>query len=261
MAVGGDCATCHGSDWDSLHPTTAFNHSGLVTVGATGCASCHDDTLISTAAETHNACASCHDAASGALIGSAIGQTGTGDCISCHSGTWESLHPTTTFDHSGLVTVGATSCATCHDDTLVSAAAETHNACASCHDADTGALIGSAIGQSGLGDCATCHSGSWEAEHTPELSHTTLVTVGATNCANCHDDTLISAAAETHNACASCHDADGALISSAVGTPSPSVATVRPVMAATGTACIRQRPTPRLVTVGGSSCATATMTP
>ncbi len=194
FATGGDCATCHGSAWETLHPTTNFDHSGIVTVAATGCASCHDDTLISAAAETHNACASCHDATSGALIGSAIGQTAPGDCTSCHSGTWDSLHPTTTFDHSSLVTVAATSCADCHDDTLISAAAETHNTCASCHDAATGALIGSATGQSGAGDCATCHSGSWEAEHTPELSHTALVTVGATDCASCHDDTLVSAA-------------------------------------------------------------------
>ena len=75
FADGGDCATCHGSAWDAVHPTTNFNHGGLVTVGATGCADCHDDTLISAAAETHNACTSCHDAATGALIGSAIGQT------------------------------------------------------------------------------------------------------------------------------------------------------------------------------------------
>ncbi len=122
---------------------------------------------------------------------------------------------------AAIVTVGSTGCADCHNDTLISAAAETHNACASCHDATTGALIGSAIGTSFAvgGDCTTCHSGTWEAEHPTVNDHTSLVTVGATNCAACHDDTLISAATETHNACASCHDATtGALIGSAIGT-------------------------------------------
>ena len=218
FAIIGDCTTCHGGTWSALHPTTSFNHDSLVTVGATGCASCHDDTLVSAAPETHNACTSCHDAATGALIGSAIGQTGTGDCTTCHTGTWDTMHPTTAFNHGGLVTVGATACASCHDDTLVSAAAETHNTCASCHDTATGTLIGSAFGQTGSGDCTTCHTGTWEAEHTPELSHTALVTVGSTSCADCHDDTLVSAATETHNACASCHDANGGLIGSAIGT-------------------------------------------
>ena len=65
----------------------------------------------------------------GALLGSATGKFAPGDCTTCHSGNWDALHPTTAFDHSGLVTVGTTSCTGCHDDTLISAAAETHNAC------------------------------------------------------------------------------------------------------------------------------------
>jgi hypothetical protein len=185
-------------------------------VGATGCASCHDDTLVSAAAETHNACSSCHNAATGALIGSAIGQTTPGDCTSCHSGTWDAMHPTTTFDHSGLVTVGATSCADCHDDTLISAAPETHNACVSCHETGTGALIGSAIGQTGSGDCATCHTGSWDALH-PNHGHT--VAVGAADlssgisCGSCHAVANWSEIDTQHNvdtngagSCATCHN-------------------------------------------------------
>ena len=78
-------------------------------------------------------------------------------------GTWETTH-TTDPGHTGIV-VAATSCADCHDDTLVSAAPDTHNACTSCHDTGTGVLIGSAIGQTGLGDCTNCHSGTWDAEH------------------------------------------------------------------------------------------------
>ncbi len=76
FAAGGDCITCHTNTWETDHPTTAFNHGNLVTVGATGCADCHSDTLVSAATETHNACVSCHDANTGVLIGSAVGQTG-----------------------------------------------------------------------------------------------------------------------------------------------------------------------------------------
>ena len=180
FAIGGDCATCHTGTWEAEH-TPALSHTALVTVGATSCADCHDDTLISAAADTHNACASCHDAATGALIGSAIGITfaGGGDCASCHSGTWDALHPTTTTNHGIIVTVGATGCADCHDDTLVSAAADTHNACTTCHDAGSGDLIGSAFGQSGSGDCATCHTGTWEALHpTTTTDHSGIVTAG-----------------------------------------------------------------------------------
>ncbi len=70
----------------------------------------------------------------------------------------------------------------------------------------------------GGGDCAACHGGTWDVEHTPAIDHTALVTVGTTDCANCHNDTLVSAAAETHNACGSCHDADGGLVGTAIGT-------------------------------------------
>ena len=222
-AGGGDCATCHSGTWDAEH-TPAIDHTSLVTVGSTGCADCHDDTLVSAAAETHSACASCHDI-DGGLISTAVGQDFTtgGDCATCHGSAWDALHPTTNFDHGGIVTVGATGCADCHDDTLISAAAETHNACNSCHDATTGALIGSAIGQTAPGDCTTCHSGTWDALHpTTAYDHGVIVTVAATSCASCHDDTLVSAAAETHNACNSCHDAaTGALIGSAIGQAAP----------------------------------------
>ena len=179
FAISGDCTRCHTGTWEAEH-TPATDHTGLVTVAATSCADCHDDTLVSAATTTHNACSSCHDAATGALIGSAIGQTGSGDCTSCHTGTWDALHPTTTTDHSVLVTVGASSCASCHDDTLISAATDTHNDCTSCHDATTGALIGSAVGNPAPTDCATCHTGTWEALHpTTTTDHSVLVTVGA----------------------------------------------------------------------------------
>ena len=217
-AGGGDCATCHTGTWDALHPTDP-GHTGIV-VASTSCANCHDDTLVSAAPETHNACTSCHDSGTGALIGSAVGNPTPTDCTTCHTGTWETTH-TTDPGHTGI-TVGATGCADCHDDTLVSAASDTHNACTSCHDSGSGALIGSAIGNPTPTDCTTCHTGTWEHNSSDTGSSHTGITVGATGCADCHDDTLVSAAPETHNACTSCHDSgSGALIGSAIGNPTP----------------------------------------
>jgi hypothetical protein len=198
-----------------LHPTTATDHSGIVTVGATGCADCHDNTLVGAEPTTHNACSSCHDANTGALIGSAAGKSAPGDCTSCHAGTWEATHTVAT-DHSGIVTVGTTSCADCHDDTLVGAATTTHNACSSCHDANTGALIGSAAGKSAPGDCTSCHTGTWDALHTYH-AHTVQLGAGdlsgGTSCGSCHAASNWTAIDTEHNvatngagSCATCHN-------------------------------------------------------
>ena len=215
-----DCTTCHTESWETKH-TTDPGHTGI-TVAATTCGgSCHDDTLVSAAPETHDACISCHDSGDGTLIGSAFGNPTPTDCTTCHTESWETKH-TTDPGHTGI-TVAATTCGgSCHDDTLVSAAPETHDACISCHDSTTGALIGSAFGNPTPTDCTTCHTESWETKHTTDPGHTGI-TVAATTCGgSCHDDTLVSAAPETHDACISCHDSgDGTLIGSAFGNPTP----------------------------------------
>ena len=129
--------------------------------------------------ETHNACVSCHAPADGSLIGSAIGNPTPTDCTTCHTGTWEEEH-TSDPGHTGIV-VASTSCATCHDDTLMDANPETHNACVSCHAPADGSLIGSAIGHPSPTDCTTCHDGTWEAEHpTTAYDHLDIVTVTGT---------------------------------------------------------------------------------
>ncbi len=136
---------------------------------------------------------------------------GGGDCVTCHSPnasvTWEVIHLTNPPSHASLVQVPATGCADCHDNTLVSAAAETHNGCTNCHDADTGALV--ALYGTDLqtfadgGDCTTCHTDTWEGTHTTNMpDHGFLVRVDATSCGDCHDDTLLADAglpgANTH---------------------------------------------------------------
>ena len=211
---GGDCATCHTGTWAGTH-TTDPGHTGI-TVGATGCADCHTDTLVSAATDTHNACTSCHDTTSGALIGAAVGNPTPTDCTTCHTGTWAGTH-TTDPGHTGI-TVGATSCASCHSDTPFIDPGDTtnHNACVSCHDTASGALTGSAVGNPTPTDCATCHTGTWDALHT---NHGHTVALGAadlsggTSCGTCHTAANWTEIDTKHNidtngagSCATCHN-------------------------------------------------------
>ena len=205
ITLGADptvCLDCHSNKLLTVHGNEDHGALGYVTGGATNCQTCHDPgaSYDGTVTVTHlGNCALCHTSPPALQPGLVAG-----DCSACHGSTWDPLHQTANYDHSGFVTVATTSCASCHDDTLISATTETHNACISCHDAANGALIGSAVGKdvSTGGDCTTCHTGAWEAEHPePTSDHTALVTVGATSCGSCHNDTLVSAERHNHHAC------------------------------------------------------------
>ena len=229
FAAGGDCTTCHTDTWENTH-TTAPDHTALVTVGTTGCGDCHSSPppLVDGAdPKVHNGCSSCHNPTTGALISLATGKSFTagGDCTTCHTDTWENTH-TTAPDHTALVTVGTTTCGNCHSNPppLVDGAdPKVHDGCSSCHDSASGALISLAVGKSfdPGGDCTTCHTDTWETMHTTNTpDHTSLVTVGTTSCSSCHSDPppLTDAGdPKVHNACSSCHDAAGGLISRAAG--------------------------------------------
>jgi hypothetical protein len=204
-----------------VHPTTTFNHGGLVTVGATDCASCHDDTLVSAAADTHNACVSCHDTNNGALIGSAIGQSGLGDCTTCHNCTWDALHP----NHGHTVALGAAdlsggmSCGNCHAvanwteiDTKHNVVTNGAGSCATCHSSSRQEVIDALTLGANPTNCLPCHSDKTVA-HADHVA-AGYVTVGGiqdvygTTCASCHDPGGASDAtvAVTHNGdCALCH--------------------------------------------------------
>ena len=242
----GSCATCHNSSRQEVIDTIALKanpthcldcHSdkqltphgsvdhvafGYVLGGTTYCLNCHVPGVDpnATVTVTHKSiCATCHTTVPALQPGI---PAGGGDCLTCHTNTWEITHTTNPPDHSSLVKVAGTSCANCHDNTLVSAAANTHNACSSCHNAD-GSLRSLAIGRDFItgGDCTTCHTDSWEATHTVnQPGHNALVQVASTSCAGCHSDPppLTNAAdPKVHNACSSCHDIDGGLVSLAFG--------------------------------------------
>ncbi len=232
FAAGGDCSTCHMDGWYTTH-TPEPSHASLVTTTGTDCAGCHDDSLLADAgmpgADTHLGCGSCHDS-DGALKGLAIGKDFTigGDCTTCHGANWGMIHtPGSEPDHSNLVTVTGTGCGSCHDDSLLADAGlpgtDTHLACSSCHNSASGALISYAIGKTFAagGNCAICHMDTWETTHTPEPSHASLVQTTGTDCASCHDNSLLADAglpgADTHLGCGSCHDTDGNLKGIAIG--------------------------------------------
>ena len=210
-----------------------------------------------------DSCSTCHNSPRQEVI-DAIAQVGTlTHCLDCHSDLYLTRH----VDHValGYVTGGATPCLNCHYLGAVNNGTVTGahlNNCLLCHTDTTNLTLLPGVPVGG-GDCVTCHTGSWEVEHTPAIDHTAIVKVGTTDCASCHTDTLTSGATETHNACGSCHNADGFLVGSAVGTNFTMAATARPAMAAPGIRCIR-RPPPTIAAWSRSvrpAAPTATPTP
>ena len=207
---------------DALHPTTTFDHSGLVTVGLTACASCHDDTLISASTETHNACASCHDATTGALTGSAVGNPAPSDCTTCHGGAFDTLHA----GHIHTVLENATDlsydppgqlCSVCHvvstwteiNDTEHNVATNGAGPCATCHSSTRQEVIDAITLGADPTICLDCHSNKLLTVHGNE-DHSALgyVTFGATSCQTCHDPGVSADGTVTviHlGTCAHCH--------------------------------------------------------
>ena len=192
FAAGGNCTTCHGADFNGAHPDTV-DHTALVNVGLTSCGDCHSGQppLVDPVdPKVHNACISCHDS-DGNLVSLAIGQNFDppgGDCSSCHTQSFETVHPAD-VDHSGIVTTTGTQCGSCHTSTLLVDPADptVHNGCSSCHDTD-GGLISLAEGVSAPGNCNDCHGADFTLIHPDTIDHTAIVTVGETSCGSCHSN-------------------------------------------------------------------------
>ncbi|MEW6428104.1 MAG: cytochrome c3 family protein [Thermodesulfobacteriota bacterium] len=217
-AGGAECTTCHGAYFASH---SNINHSTTVALAA-NCALCHTGTegtltTVPTSAadnKVHDGCATCH-AANGNLLAGVI--PGVGDCTKCH-GQYFASH--TNANHSTTVALAA-NCALCHTGTAGTATTvptsaadnKVHDGCAACHNAD-GTLVAGAT--AGAGDCTKCH-GQYFASHT-NANHTLRVADTA-NCNSCHTatagtaTTVPTSAADNrvHDACTSCHNADGSL--------------------------------------------------
>jgi|GEM_PF-1894796 len=219
------CLTCH-TNFETVH---AFldNHNSLVQVGTTSCGNCHSDPpplVDANDPKVHSTCSNCHDSEYN-RISLAAGKSFAvgGDCKTCHTDTFYTIHPPT-VDHSALVRVGTTGCGNCHNDPLPlvdSLDPKVHNACSTCHDSD-GGLISLAAGKTlaAGGDCTTCHVDSFDTIHPDTIDHSALIKVETTSCGNCHSDPppLVDPSdPKVHNACTTCHDAEGRLINDAAG--------------------------------------------
>ncbi|KPK25379.1 MAG: hypothetical protein AMJ61_12175, partial [Desulfobacterales bacterium SG8_35_2] len=222
FAAGGNCNTCHGTDFTAIHPSSGnleTAHTAIITVsGTTSCSSCHSDPPPLTDAadpKVHNDCASCHDA-NGALISLAAGKSfaAGGNCNTCHGANFTGIHPGS-VDHSLTIQL-STACASCHSapPPLVNPTDPTiHDSCGSCHDAD-GALISLAAGNNAPNECITCHGSDISTLH-PTLSASHVATPGSDYvvifATGSHDSAMVGDG-EVYIACATCHNTDLAFV-------------------------------------------------
>ena len=228
LVTGGNCITCHGDEFTTIHPDTV-DHSGLIKVGTTGCGNCHSNPpplVDPNNPKVHNACSTCH-ASNGDRISYAAGKTFSqdGDCTTCHTIPFGEIHPPT-IDHSNLVTTSGIYCSRCHNDPppLVDPNdLKVHNACSTCHD-DQGNLISLAAGKSMAvgGNCGTCHGDIFTSIHPDTVDHSQAIQV-STDCGVCHTSTALVDPNDptVHNACTTCHNSDGTLHDLAAGNPAP----------------------------------------
>ncbi|MHB8809875.1 MAG: cytochrome c3 family protein [Desulfobulbaceae bacterium] len=220
--IGGeDCQGCHAAYFDGHgHGGTAAtpNHTQTIAIDAL-CGNCHGtgksgpDAITApyiAGTEVHSAfdCMTCHSPVNGGPLGSATNWGATwsaranGTCATCHT-TAFSGH---SHNHTFLATAD---CATCHGNNVAGSnardaitapfvgATEVHaTGCATCHDAGTGALVGSANGHAAATGCIDCHidgtTTTWTSVHTavlgtvqPAVDHTGRVS-GAAACTTCH---------------------------------------------------------------------------
>ena len=162
-------------------------------------------------------------------------------CVTCHLS-----HPPIGI-HTEFVRVGTTGCANCHRDPspLVDASdPEVHDSCRTCHDENFG-LVSLAAGKSfaGSGDCVTCHTAPFAIIHPDTVDHSLALQLSP-DCSSCHTNTTLVDPADptNHDSCENCHDAEGALISLALGNTGSNdcvtchgkdISTLHPTLAAT----------------------------
>ena len=160
------------------------------------------------------------------MTGSATGKTGSNSCNDCHD-IFATVHAVT--DHSFRVAL-APDCSDCHTGTEGSVTGiylnqldnKAHDACLGCHGT-TGQLVGSATGKEGAtagtpNNCSTCH-GVFSENHASSIDHLATV-VMHNDCSGCHTTVgnfVDPVSPRTHDACTTCHDVNGRLISLAIG--------------------------------------------
>jgi hypothetical protein len=242
----GNCDLCHSSS-----PYSAANN-GIGTVAATTDGKDGDAALAEGSAGAGTpfdpavyTCSTCHpaDGNAGAFntipeahhIASPNNYAATGNCTQCHADS-----SSYAGDHTATVSL-ATNCADCHTGTegnsgptfnisTASGDNKVHDACTTCHQT-VGGLTGAGGfaqvmndggtfgGTDGGGSCEDCHTSGFTGYHTGSVNHTTMVDTYA-NCSSCHTEsgsTVAPGDPKTHDACSTCHLADGRLTGSAAG--------------------------------------------
>jgi hypothetical protein len=220
----GNCATCHNGAYlsvnalakpvthiptgaqscDVCHNTTVwrpavYNHTG---VAAGTCSSCHNGTSALGKTATHLptsvSCDVCHTNfvafAPAKMNHTGTGVAVTGNCSTCHSGTYLAInaqvkpvtHVTTTAQ-----------CDTCHTSTTTWATATyLHEAtavgrCSTCHNSVT-ALGKPSTHIPTTAQCSTCHS-NYVAFRPAQMSHTgTTGPLAIGNCSTCHNGSYLA---------------------------------------------------------------------
>jgi hypothetical protein len=235
----------HNDNCDNCHSggtyTAATNAIGSATNGVDG-----DATLAEGDAGTFaSTCTTCHpyDGNAGAFnttpeahhIASPNNYAAAGNCVQCHTDA-----STYAGDHTTTVSL-ATNCADCHSGTegnagptfnipTASGDPKVHDACTTCHTT-AGALTGAGGlaqvmndggtfgGTDGGGSCEACHTNGFDGYHVASVDHASMVSAYA-NCSSCHTATGSTVAPgdpKVHDACTTCHQANGRLSGSAVG--------------------------------------------
>ena len=114
------CLDCH-TDKGVNHGNIDHVARGYVTGSGTTCVICHDPGTAANAfvSVTHqDNCALCHTTVPALQPGLPTGADATNPnlCTDCHTNGWETTHTLNTPDHTSLVQVETTDCASCHSD-------------------------------------------------------------------------------------------------------------------------------------------------
>ena len=258
IVTASQCDTCHNST--TTWATGTFNHATAVPVVAGRCdgALCHGGANpnilskppIPTHIPTTAQCDTCHKtfvafAPASMRHTGTTGPVATGNCSTCHGGTYVSVnaqaktathigttaqcdtcHNNTTawkpayYNHVGVV---AGTCATCHNGTNALGKSATHlpttASCDACHTiatafAPTRMNHVNATGPLAAGNCSTCHSGTYLSINAQVKSATHVPTTK--QCDTCHTSTSTWATATFTHAvtdvnCSTCHNGATAL--------------------------------------------------
>jgi len=219
------CIGCHPARVSNIleghYGLTVRTDGNNITAGSTiGCRSCHDSgsktiptKIAAVGGVEYATCDTCHENRPAEHVTEAAHENReiNNACGQCHTS------DTTVLGQPGngsLETAADVDALHRSDCTLCHAYAGPKIEAALVAQAIQGGLYGSKI------TCTTCHGADFPDIHAFIGDHAALVNVGTTICGDCHTGSppLVDAVdPKVHNACTSCHDANGNRISLAIG--------------------------------------------